>query len=143
MLLPVLMVVAGCSSPAAYLKTAEEPWLRYERTPCFGPCPAFILEVNSDGDARYNGRRNVKFEGTFRGRWDEQTLRTVAEAAHQADLKRNAGVYDNPLVTDLPTKRILLGGCVFVDRIEAPPMDDLYGVLDSLISVTDWAATGQ
>ena len=143
MLLPVLMVVAGCSGPAAYLKTAEEPWLRYERTPCFGPCPAFILEVNSNGDARYNGRRNVKFEGTFQGQWDEQTLHTVAESAHQANLKRNAGVYDNPLVTDLPTKRILLGGCVFVDRIEAPPMDDLYGVLDSLISVTDWATTGQ
>ena len=51
-------------------------------------------------------------------------------------------MYDNPLVTDLPTKRILLGGCVFVDRIEAA-MDDLYGVLDSLISVTDWATTGQ
>jgi len=143
MLLPVLMVMSGCSGPAAYLKTTEEPWLLYERTPCFGPCPAFILEVNANGEARYNGRRNVKFEGIFRGQWDEQTLRTVAESAHQADLKRNAGVYDNPLVTDLPTKRILLGGHVFVDRIDAPPMDGLYGVLDSLISNTDWTATGQ
>ena len=107
----------------------------------FGPCPAFILEVNSDGDARYNGRRNVKFEGTFRGRWDDSASR--GRSRPSSGLKRKAGVYDNPLVTDLPTKRILLGGCVFVDRIEAPPMDDLYGVLDSLISVTDWATGGQ
>lgn len=143
LLIPALVMMAGCSGPAGYLQTAEEPWLRYEHTPCFGPCPAFILEVNSNGDARYNGRRNVKNEGKFSGQWDEQFLRAVADAAHRADLKRNAGVYDNPMVTDLPTKRILLGGHVFVDRIDAPPMDGLYGVLDSLISITDWTASGQ
>ena len=135
--------MAGCGGPAAYLKTAEEPWLRYERTPCFGPCPAFILDVTSNGEARYVGRRNVKIEGKFRAQWKEQDLRAVADEAHQANLKRHAGVYDNPLVTDLPTKHIRVGKHVLVDRIDAPKMDGLYGVLDSLISVTDWTATKQ
>lgn len=141
MLLPVLVLVVGCNGPAAYLQTDEEPWLRYERTPCFGPCPAFILEVESSGHVRYNGQRNVTHEGTFRALWDEPTQKAVARAAHEADFKQKAGVYDNPLVTDLPTKRILLGGHVFIDRVDAPSMEGLYSVLDSLISITHWTAS--
>ena len=134
----MVLALANCSGPAAYLKTDTEPWLRYERTPCFGPCPAFILEVDSKGQARFNGRRNVTPEGVFKGQWSAADLKRVAEAAHDVALKYMAGVYDNPMVTDLPTKRILLSGIVFVDRIDAPPVDRLYAVLDSLISSTGW-----
>ena len=138
----MVLALASCSGPAAYLKTDTEPWLRYERTPCFGPCPAFILEVDSEGQARFNGRRNVTPEGVFKGQWSAADLKRVAEAAHDVALKDKAGVYDNPMVTDLPTKRILLSGIVFVDRIDAPPVDRLYAVLDSLISSTGWTPEG-
>ena len=138
----VAALLSSCAGPSAYLKTNTEPWLRYERTPCFGPCPAFILEVDSDGRARYNGRRNVAQEGTFRGQWSKAQIQRVAETAHEVAFKDKAGVYDNPMVTDLPTKRILLSGMAFVDRVDAPPVDALYTLMDSLISVTDWAPEG-
>ena len=138
----VAALLSSCAGPSAYLKTNTEPWLRYERTPCFGPCPAFILEVDSDGRAQYNGRRNVVQEGTFRGQWSKAQIQRVAEMAHEVAFKDKAGVYDNPMVTDLPTKRILLSGMAFVDRIDAPPVDALYTLMDSLISVTDWTPEG-
>lgn len=138
----VVALLSSCAGPSVYLKTDTEPWLRYERTPCFGPCPAFILEVNSDGQARYNGRRNVTWEGVFQGQWTEAQMQEVAEVAHQMAFKDKAGVYDNPMVTDLPTKRILLSGMVFVDRVDAPPVDALYTLMDSLISVTGWTPEG-
>ena len=138
----VAAVLSSCAGPTAYLKTDSEPWLRYERTPCFGACPSFILEVHSDGQARYNGRRNVAQEGIFSSQWTEAQMQQVAQTAHEVAFKDKVGVYDNPMVTDLPTKRILLSGMVLVDRIDAPPVDALYILMDSLISVTGWSPEG-
>lgn len=133
------VMLSACSGPSAYLKTDTEPWLRYERTPCFGPCPAFLLEVDAEGHARYHGRRNVALEGVHTGQWTEAQRERVAQVAAKVDFKNKAGVYDNPMVTDLPTKRLLLAGHQMVDRIDAPPIDALYAVLDSLMSSTLWS----
>ena len=69
-------------------------------------------------------------------------MQRVAQTAHEVAFKDKVGVYDNPMVTDLPTKRILLSGMVLVDRIDAPPVDALYILMDSLISVTGWSPEG-
>lgn len=142
LLLLVAAVLGGCAGPSQYLKPADGVWLRYERTPCFGPCPAFLLEVDAEGRARFHGRRHATPEGQHEAQWDAATLRGIAEAAHQVSLRNHAGTYDNPMVTDLPAKRLTLGATSLIDRMDGPPIGAFYDHLDSLIARTPWVPSG-
>lgn len=57
------------------------PVLTFERTPCFGTCPAYVMLVFADGRVAYEGRRAVPVMG-------KQELKlptvTVAELLRQA-----------------------------------------------------------
>jgi hypothetical protein len=46
----------------------KEPWIRLERSACYGTCPVFSLEVFLDGEVTFDGRRCVMRKGRFRRR---------------------------------------------------------------------------
>ncbi len=114
----------------------------YERTPCFGPCPVFELEVSRNGTARFRGGRNAEPNGHHMATWSKETRQAIAEVANGVRFKSKVGRYDNPLITDLPAKRIQLAGHDLYDRFDGPDIDALYTALDSLISTTDWIPSG-
>jgi hypothetical protein len=62
-------------------KTEAGPVLTFERTPCFGTCPGYIMQVYADGRVAYEGRRAVPIMG-------KQDLKipatAVTEMLHQA-----------------------------------------------------------
>jgi len=62
-------------------KTEAGPVLTFERTPCFGTCPGYSMQVYADGRVAYEGRRAVPIMG-------KQDLKlpaaTVAEMLRQA-----------------------------------------------------------
>ena len=43
--------------------TEAGPVLTFERTPCFGTCPGYLMQVYSDGRVAYEGRRAVPIMG--------------------------------------------------------------------------------
>lgn len=137
MCLLLCLGLTSCSRPA-YLTAEEGPWLRFERTMCFGPCPAFVLEVDGLGHARFVGRAHVSPTGAHSAQWTETLRQRIAEVAHAVELKKHVGSYDNPMITDLPATRIQLAGHEVHDRINGPPITELYAVLDSAIQATDW-----
>ena len=130
---------SGCHGPKKYLSVKEGPLLSYSRSMCFGPCPAFTLTVESDGEARYHGRANVNVMGMHRALWPTSHLTTLAEIAAELRLDQKTGVYDNPLVMDLPAKQLTFGGHQVMDRMNGPDLERLYTALDSLIQATAWA----
>ena len=138
-MLLIATITAGCGGTQKYLKTKSGPLLEYTRTPCFGPCPAYKLEVQADGQARYVGRSNVTNIGEYSGQWTPAQLREVATVAGEVQLSRKAGNYDNPLIMDLPATRLTLGKYRVLDRVNGPDLDQLYGTLDSLIGITVWS----
>ena len=140
--IPALLFAAGCAGPRQYLPKGGDTWLVYERTPCFGPCPVFKLEVSTDGTARFHGGRNAEPNGHHLATWGNKERQIVAEKAHGVRFKSKAGQYDNPLITDLPAKRIQLAGNDLYDRFDGPNIDALYTALDSLISITTWIPSG-
>jgi hypothetical protein len=105
---------------------------------CFGPCPAFELEVDADGSARFNGRAHIQPEGPHTGKWSTEELEELAEIAHDIRLDEKAGTYDNPRIMDLPATRLVFGPHRVLDRINGPDLTALYARLDSLISTTEW-----
>lgn len=45
------------------MPTAAGPVLTFERTPCYGRCPAYMMEVYADGRVVYEGRHFVPMMG--------------------------------------------------------------------------------
>jgi len=129
---------ASCTGPKQYLKGEGSPILSYSKSMCFGPCPAFTLEVESDGTARFNGRAHIEPKGPHTGKWSTADLEALAEIAHSSQLRHKAGTYDNPLIMDLPSTRLTMGPYHVLDRINGPDLSVLYYSLDSLIRVTTW-----
>lgn len=66
---------------AATAKKEAGPVLTFERTPCFGICPGYLMQVYTDGRVAYEGRRAVPIMG-------KKNLRLPAAAV--ADMLRQA-----------------------------------------------------
>ncbi|MDC0600023.1 DUF6438 domain-containing protein [Flavobacteriales bacterium] len=133
---------ASCHGPKHYLSHSNGPWLRFERTMCFGQCPAFTLEVQLDGTASFKGRAHIKPLGEHQAQWSPSDLELLAQTAAEIRLHRWAGTYDNPMVMDLPATKLTLGKHTVFDRINGPDLDVLYRQMDSLIQATTWLPTG-
>lgn len=73
-----------------------------ERTPCFGRCPAYRIQVYRSGHAVYEGMSNVEKEGMHQARIGMDTLRALLEEAERIGYFDLADKYDGP-VTDLPS----------------------------------------
>jgi len=134
----LIVFLSACHGPKTYLSVKEGPVLSYSRSMCFGPCPAFTLTVESNGEALFNGRANVQNMGRHNAQWPESHLEILAQTAAALRLDQKAGVYDNPMVTDLPATKLTFGKHHVTDRINGPDLERLYAVLDSLIKVTTW-----
>lgn len=133
MLLPLsaAMILLACDGPrkTATAETAPPPesmpvsaqtgskgnpdslFLYLERTPCFGACKAYRIEVFSSGFATFNGRGNMEKEGPHTGRVGADTLRFILAKAQELGFKDMQDKYDAE-VTDLPTTylRIAMNG---------------------------------
>ncbi|GAA4045397.1 hypothetical protein GCM10022409_34300 [Hymenobacter glaciei] len=49
--------------PKAAVPATAGPVLTFERTPCFGTCPAYSMQVYADGRVDYDGRHAVPLMG--------------------------------------------------------------------------------
>src|SRR4051812_16205110 len=63
--LAVTAALATCN-----VKTPTFSTVTFERTPCFGTCPVYRVNVNGNGEVKFEGIRNVDSVGTFVGHID-------------------------------------------------------------------------
>ncbi|QKG58641.1 hypothetical protein GKZ68_19610 [Hymenobacter sp. BRD128] len=49
--------------PTATVSKTQEPVLVYQRTPCYGRCPAYTATIYADGRVEYDGQRFVPLLG--------------------------------------------------------------------------------
>lgn len=82
-----------------------------QRTPCFGHCKAYRIEVFRSGYATFNGAANVEKMGPHEGRVGMDTLRTLLDQAEEIRFFDMLDLYDAD-VTDLPSTivRIVANG---------------------------------
>jgi hypothetical protein len=80
--------LAACSTPTATssgAKTAatagsNASLVRLERGACFGKCPSYVLEVDTDGQVRFVGALHVCTSGRVSKRLDPTKLREIRSA---------------------------------------------------------------
>ncbi len=97
------------ATPTGYLipsSLADDTLLLYAKTPCFGACPTFRLMIKMNGEIRYEGQKNVNLLGTYKGNWSKEQMIALDQEMKKINFYHFQKIYDNPVVTDLPSMYI-------------------------------------
>lgn len=81
---------------------AAAPVIVFERTPCFGTCPSYLMQVFADGRVAYEGRRFVAVAGKKDLRLPAATVADLLQQAQTARFDTFASSYPSG-ATDLPS----------------------------------------
>ena len=90
--------LSPASSPA---ETVAGPVITFERTPCFGKCPAYSMQVFADGRVLYEGRRDVPMLGQKELKVSTATVADMLRRAKEAHFDQFQTRYSQN-TTDLP-----------------------------------------
>ena len=91
------------SPPASVTaKTDAAPVLTFERTSCFGTCPAYMMKVYADGRVAYEGRRFAPVEGLKELRLPVAAVNDMLRMAQEVRFDQFAERYARG-TTDLPS----------------------------------------
>ena len=73
-----------------------------ERTPCYGRCPTYSINIYKSGYVIYEGIRFVDRLGTYSTRISDRKIQAIINKANEIGYFELDDVYDSP-VTDLPS----------------------------------------
>jgi hypothetical protein len=96
------------------------------RTPCFGSCPAYKVEIFKDGTVKYNGIGYVKRLGFFTSKADEIFIAEILKQAETINYMKFSNRYpiENVEISDMPQtiSYIRLGsvGKMIQNNLDAP-----------------------
>lgn len=90
------------SGATTFGSAADKLFFSLQRTPCFGKCPAYTVEIDADGSARYTGRSNAPREGEFTGQVEKAAMQALYDRASSIGFFGFQDKYDGQ-VTDLPS----------------------------------------
>ncbi len=113
-----------------------------EKTPCFGPCEAYKLEMFSSGLVKFNGIRNHKMIGTYEASLNQGELQKIVQQFRDSKFFSFKNQYTGN-VNDLPTTYLYfkdqLNEKTIQDYYNAPKeLKDLEQVVESLIPTLQW-----
>ena len=123
-------------------EAADSLFYHIERTPCFGRCPAYTIDLYRSGYAVYEGRSNVELSGRHTTRFGPRTLEEILEEAERIGLFTMQDKYDAQ-VTDLPTTHLhVVSGDrdkTILARYHVPATLKAFTIhVDSLLLQADW-----
>lgn len=110
---------------------AKLPVLIFEKTPCFGRCPAYKATVYSNGRLSYEGKSNVPLLGAHELQLPAVTVKYILKEAQRIGFARLPGVYSQN-TSDLPSTylSILQPDCNLKEvRVEEGAPEDLNKLL--------------
>jgi hypothetical protein len=112
--------------------------VRLERSPCYGPCPTYTVEVFEGGRAAYHGVRFVEMEGDWQGQIKSAALQKVLEIAREMHFDGLDASYDNPRIMDLPSQTFTIEGHTVMSRYGGPDFGPLKDAIESMVAGGDW-----
>ena len=122
---------------------APDAFFIMKRTPCFGRCPVYNLEIKQNGVAYLEGIQFFDFEGMRVAKMTETQLDQIRALADKYGYFEMEHVYDAP-VTDLPsvtTAMYTRNGTQWVyNRMEAPEALNQFQLeVETLIKDLQWS----
>lgn len=121
---------------------ADSLVITLQRTPCFGTCPAFVINVYRSGYATYEGHSHVEREGLHSAWIGPDTLQRILKDAEASGFFQFEDRYDRD-VTDLPSAILRVVGNGkdkrVVGRVGVPPAyKALFGRVEELLLPIPW-----
>ncbi|WP_426059484.1 DUF6438 domain-containing protein [Hymenobacter sp. B1770] len=83
-------------------KQETGPVLTFERTPCFGTCPGYVMQVYADGRVDYEGRRAVPMMGKKELKLTPAVVTEMLRKAKEANFDQFKDRYSE-YTSDLPS----------------------------------------
>jgi len=127
------------------ITTAPHLLLKFERTACYGHCPAFVFKVYTNGDATYEGKRHVERTGIHLAYLTPAQLDSLQSRAHRAQLLQLSDSYpeNGPPIPDLPnaiTQYVQGDTAKTITHNHAAPSSllDFEAYLETLIETLQW-----
>lgn len=153
----VFAALVSCRSPDPAIATVSDDLVEaelaapiyYERTVCFGRCPAFVFQWDGNDLLSltvkrpfYEGNMMKFVPGSYRAtinpeeseRFNERILR----AAERFSFSTLDSVYDSPMVTDLPSTILEIQGHRVTNRYKGPDLKDLYAEIEEQMATFGW-----
>jgi ankyrin repeat protein len=93
---------AEAHSPFPEVKDLSSLRMRLQRTRCYGPCPAYAVEVKGDGSVEFEGTENVLIIGHHHGQITKEAVQKIVAAFRRADYFSLKDSYAAP-ITDNPS----------------------------------------
>lgn len=92
----------AATTTKAATPAAAGPVLIFERTPCYGRCPAYSMQVYADGRVAYEGRRDVPLMGKHDLKLPAASVAEMLRQAHEAHFETFEKEYLSG-ATDMPS----------------------------------------
>lgn len=113
-----------------------------ERTPCFGTCPVYTVELREDGSVTYTGQRSVRVSGAHTWKIDPAAVRALAREMEKAGFFEMKDEY-TALMTDMPTTftTLTVGGRTkkIKDYVSGPPaLREIEARIDTVSGATGY-----
>ena len=142
----------GCDlhRPGAVALVASHPLARLERTICFGWCPEYVVEIDSDGKLTYRGGDNVMTVGLATGHLSADQLKSLREAtarARQAEMPHEecaCGCMTDVLFVELTTWDNGVARTISYDQGCKRAPDAIRGLekeIDRVVGIERWIGT--
>lgn len=72
-----------------------------ERTPCFGTCPAYRIEINKNGHAKYTSMHYTEYEGVYEKNFDAAQVAILFKEFESYKVDTCKEEYNN-MIADVP-----------------------------------------
>lgn len=145
----LLLCLCGAAACASHRGDAgHDVPLRFEQTPCFGPCAVFVFDVSASGEALLTVRKPFAegplvhlTAGTYRAEISRELRTAVIRAAEHVAFETLDARYDNPRVMDLPSTKYTIGSHTVEQRYGGPDLSALKASFYLLLETAAWEST--
>jgi hypothetical protein len=111
-----MLILASCKSSETASITYDSSKITLERSPCYGTCPVYKIELNGSGAATLENTRHVDPIGSFTGTLDSASVNSLFSYFANTKWDNYSNHYDAN-VSDLPTTTLSWYHCGFKKEI--------------------------
>ena len=101
----IALVLPGCKTSSDAAGPYANSIIILERTPCYGTCPVYKIQLEGNGIAFLENTRFVEPLGTFKGNVAKGDLNSLFHSFASTDWEQYEDSYDAN-VSDLPTVKL-------------------------------------
>ena len=128
----MLGILLSCELTKKVTPSEIELIISLQRTACFGTCPIYKIEIFSDGNGIYTGKRFVENIGVTKFSLSETQMNLILTQAEAIGFTNMKEEYSEP-ISDLPTTFIQIKDKRIRDYTGAPKtLKNLENLIDQL-----------